>query len=297
MRLGCLAILAMAACDTTPEPPGPAGLDTTVAQQAAHPPIGNTGGVAPPHEQAFPLPTAEDLLHVTPHELVLHVSLEDAYPRVVERVDGITLVSTPSHDREIRVRTAGNLLSEAQQSFGNHHGAQAVLPLLGLRPGMRVADIGCGGGRFAFPIAAAVGDEGLVWCVDLDATAIDFAKERALGEGVRNLHLVHAPFAHTLLEPGSADLAFLSDVHAFLRPDIEEDEHTHASLASFYGSIHQGLAPGGRLVIVEATSNGRRVTGDHILAQLEAWGFRLVQQRDDLLPSHHFMVFEPVRGG
>jgi SAM-dependent methyltransferase len=296
MRPACLTLLLLVACGDTPVAPPPAGPTTTVAKQAAPPPIGHTGGVTPRPDQPMPIPTAEDLLLVTPHELVLAEALQASYPRVVEQVDGITVVSTPSHTRKIRVRTPGNLLAETQTRFGDQHSAEEVLPLLGLGPGMRVADIGCGGGRFAFPFARAVGEEGLVWCIDLDATAIRFTRERAVELGITNMQLVHAPFAHTLLEPGSADLAFLSDVHAFLRPDIEEDEHTHASLASFYASIHQGLAPGGRVVIIEATSNGRRVTGEQIVAQVEAWGFRLVQRRDELLPSHHLMLFEPARG-
>ncbi len=295
MSPGCCFLLAILAACHTPEPSqAPKPAPTVQTQRVAPPPIGNQGGgVAAPADG--PLPTAEDLLHVTPHELVLAGEVLPSYPRVVEHRDGLTTVSTPSHADRVHVRTAGNLASETESRFGDRVLPDQIVTLLGVRPGMRVADVGCGGGRLAFPLARAVGAQGLVYCIDLDASAIQFARERALAGGVTNLQLIHAPFAHTLLEPGSADLALLSDVHAFQRPDIQEDALAAASLASFYASIQRGLAPHGRLVIIELTSNGRRVTGDQIQAQIEGWGFRLVQRRDELLPSHHFMVFEPSR--
>ncbi len=291
-----LPLLLLVSCNEEPAPPPTPEPEPVVAKLAAPPPIGNQGGaVSAPLPADMPLPTAEDLLHVTVHKLVLGLKLEDSYPRVVEQVDRVTTVTTPSHTNEVRVRTPGNLMSETEKRFGDRLDVEEVVALMGIEPGMRVADIGCGGGRFAFPIASAVGPDGLVYCIDLDATAIRFARERALEQGVTNLQLVHAPFANTLLEPGSADLALLSDVHAFARPDIQEDEHALASLASFYASIHQGLAPDGRMVMIEATSNGRRVTGEQIEAQLEGWGFRVVQKRGEMMPTHHFMVLEPVR--
>ena len=45
---------------------------------------------------------------------------------------------------------------------------ERVVESLGLEPGTSVADIGSGGGYFAFRLAAAVGTSGRVYAVDLD---------------------------------------------------------------------------------------------------------------------------------
>lgn len=48
-----------------------------------------------------------------------------------------------------------------------------------LRPGDRVADLGCGPGYFTLPMTRLVGDRGRVFAVDLDPTAIDRVRRRA----------------------------------------------------------------------------------------------------------------------
>src|SRR6476620_1623775 len=53
-----------------------------------------------------------------------------------------------------------------------------VLDALGVKPGHRVADIGCGFGYFTFRLAARVGAEGKVDGVDSDQEAITKVRER-----------------------------------------------------------------------------------------------------------------------
>ena len=53
-----------------------------------------------------------------------------------------------------------------------------VFDALGVKPGHRVADIGCGFGYFTFRLAARVGAEGKIYAVDIDKEAIDKVRER-----------------------------------------------------------------------------------------------------------------------
>lgn len=57
----------------------------------------------------------------------------------------------------------------------------------GIRPGMRVLDIGCGGGDVTFLVAQLVGPEGSVVGIDRDPRPIAAASERARSTGATNV--------------------------------------------------------------------------------------------------------------
>jgi ubiquinone/menaquinone biosynthesis C-methylase UbiE len=64
-----------------------------------------------------------------------------------------------------------------------------MMALAGLRPGMRVLDIATGRGEPAVRLARAVAPGGSVLGVDVSASMLGMAKERAAREGVSNLEL------------------------------------------------------------------------------------------------------------
>ena len=94
-------------------------------------------------------------------------------------VDGMTGDSTyvlGHADAEIR-----RLLLQGQMY--NHH-TEHALRLAGLRPGMRVLDVGCGPGDVSFVASRLVGPTGTVLAVDAAADIIEFARTRAAELGV-----------------------------------------------------------------------------------------------------------------
>ena len=64
---------------------------------------------------------------------------------------------------------------------------ERMLHEAGLRPGMRVLDLGCGAGDVSLLAAELVGPEGHVVGVDRVASAIEFAASRAEHEGICNV--------------------------------------------------------------------------------------------------------------
>src|SRR5262245_6528714 len=62
----------------------------------------------------------------------------------------------------------------------------------GIRPGMRVLDIGCGVGDVSMLLAEAVGETGSVLGFDSEPRAIEVARERALAAGFPNIEFVVA---------------------------------------------------------------------------------------------------------
>ena len=61
-----------------------------------------------------------------------------------------------------------------------------LLAALALRPGEKVLDVGCGGGRTTLACREAVGEAGSVLGVDVSAVILDVARARGAGLGLRS---------------------------------------------------------------------------------------------------------------
>jgi SAM-dependent methyltransferase len=110
-------------------------------------------------------------------------------------------------------------------------GTRRVLLDAGLRPGMRVADLGCGVGMVTALLGDLVGPWGHVVGIDASAAQLEQARQR-LSPGTTNISFVEASATGTGLAPESFDLVYcrfllihlleperaLSEMWALLRP-------------------------------------------------------------------------------
>jgi len=100
---------------------------------------------------------------------------------------------------------------------------ETMLRRAGLAPGMRVLDIGCGGGDVSLMAAALVGPSGSVLGIDRSAGAVAAAQRRASAEGVRHVAFAMSEFdTFTAGRPfdaliGRFVLMYLADPSATLR--------------------------------------------------------------------------------
>jgi ubiquinone/menaquinone biosynthesis C-methylase UbiE len=115
-----------------------------------------------------------------------------------------------------------------------------VLKILAIQPGMRVADVGAGTGLYTIPMAEAVGAEGAVFAVDISPNFLNFIAARAELQGLVNVCTVLGTQDSTQLPPGTLDLVFICDTY-----------HHFEDPAAVLGSIHRGMKPGARLVIID----------------------------------------------
>lgn len=166
----------------------------------------------------------------------------------------------------------------------------AIVAASGVKPGMRVADIGAGTGLFTLLFAHAVGHKGHVTAVDISPTFAKNIQRRAQSEKLGNVSTRVNNQIDTDLPPASIDLAFVSDTyHHFEQP--------RAMLAS----IHRALRAGGTLIVIDF----ERVEGKssdwvlgHVRAdkrqvarEIEAAGFRLAADTR-LLKENFYLRFE-----
>ena len=150
-----------------------------------------------------------------------------------------------------------------------------------------VADLGAGTGYFTFRIAPLV-PQGRVYAVDIQAEMLRIIEDRAETEGFGNV----APVLGTETGPGlrasSTDLTLLVDsYHEFSHP------------AEMLAGIYRATRPGGRIVLVEYRAEDpdvpirrlHKMTEAQVRLEVEAAGFRFVENRD-VLPQQHLLVFE-----
>lgn len=129
---------------------------------------------------------------------------------------------------------------ERDNPFTSATRAASLIEASGLKPGMKVLDLGCGPGRLAIPAAAAVMPGGEVLAVDLQPAMLRRAQARAASAGTGNIRFLQAAIGEGRLGSGEFDRAFLVTV-------LGEIPDRAAALAE----IFRALKPGGILTVAE----------------------------------------------
>ena len=123
---------------------------------------------------------------------------------------------------------------------------EEVIKIIGLKPGMVIADIGSGSGVFTRPFAKAVaGADGKAIAVDIDAALLSYVSESAGKQGIKNIETHLAPIDDPKLSGPILDVAFFHDVFHH----IEHRDQYVKNLAKY-------IKPGGRIVLIERASHG-----------------------------------------
>ena len=136
---------------------------------------------------------------------------------------------------------AGEAQREKDQRVGDIFAAMA------LQPGSVVADIGAGPGFFTVRLAEAVGSGGRVFAVDVSASVLRSLRSRVEQEGLKNVEVIEGSASNPNLPEAMLDAALIVNAYHEMTEHQAMLEH-----------IKKALKPGGRLVIVEPISPGRR---------------------------------------
>ena len=96
---------------------------------------------------------------------------------------------------------------------------EQVMDAIGVNPGMTVAEIGAGRGRYVVQLAVRVGPEGKVYAEDIDEAALRHLEERCRRWELENVETVLGDTLHPRLPEGALDLIFIiSSYHHFEDP-------------------------------------------------------------------------------
>lgn len=166
---------------------------------------------------------------------------------------------------------------------------QALIDLLPLKPGDTAVDMGCGSGYYARRLAARVGPEGRVLCVDIQPEMLEIARRLAERDGISNIEYILGTSDDPMLEAATVDLILLVDVyHEFAAPDAMLER------------MRTALKPDGVAALAEYRLEGdtaawikleHRMSVEQVKKEWLPAGFAL-KELYEALPSQHLFLFE-----
>jgi arsenite methyltransferase len=159
-----------------------------------------------------------------------------------------------------------------------------VVETLGVKPGMKVADLGSGSGLFTRPIAKAAAPAGVVYAIDINDALLKIVDRSATEQRIGNIRTVlGAPDDPKLPEP--VDLIFICDTL-----------HHIEKQAQYLKNLAKYLRPGGRVAIIDFSQSwpaGHEAMA-YNLASLKGWmrdaGFTRVSAHD-YLDNSFFVIW------
>jgi ubiquinone/menaquinone biosynthesis C-methylase UbiE len=168
-----------------------------------------------------------------------------------------------------------------------------IMEALALRPGETVADIGAGSGYFTIPVAKAVGPKGKVLAIDISQHMLDYIERRIKAEQLGNVELRKVERDDPQLPDGGVDLILMVDtIHYTLEPEAR---------TSYAKKLRAGLAPGGRVVIIDYIPKPweerpwgpppqQHLSRETLNEDMARGGLKVLKEYD-FLPEQYFVVY------
>lgn len=164
---------------------------------------------------------------------------------------------------------------------------ETALDAIGIKPGMKVADVGAGIGYFTLRLARRVGPGGIVFANDVQPEMLSILRERAASAKLTNIKPILGAEADPKLPKNELDLVLMVDVY-----------HELSQPQRMLERIRDSLKSDGRLVLLEYRKEDPHIPirPEHKMsvaeakAEVEAEGYRLEKVLKDL-PRQHILVF------
>jgi len=152
---------------------------------------------------------------------------------------------------------------ELDNPFTKTNCAEVIIGYLGLAPGMKVLDAGCGPGRLTLPAAEVVGQQGKVLAMDIQDEMITRVREKVQIAGLQNVEYLQAGLGDGKLRRGYFDRALLVTVLGEIPDQL-----------SALKEIYDALKPGGILSVTEVIFDPHFQHRETVLFAADKAGFR-----------------------
>ncbi len=162
---------------------------------------------------------------------------------------------------------------------------EEVFKIVDISPGMTVAEIGAGKGRFVVQLAVRVGSKGKVYAEDIDDSALRYLESRCERWDLENVEAILGDVIDPKLPEGELDLIMVvSSYHHFDDP------------VSLIRNAKSALKPEGKLAIVEWVPwnrNDREGTPpEEVEEEMNVAGYRLERTKSlDLAKKLNIYIF------
>ena len=159
---------------------------------------------------------------------------------------------------------------------------------MGLREGMKVADLGTGSGHYAVAAGHVIGTSGRVYAVDILEDLLHHVKDAARRQHLRNVETIWGNIEKvggTKLRPQAVDGIILSNT-------LFQIERRDGLIAE----IKRILKPGGKLLVVDWAGSYGHMGPDpkHVVSERDAEelfiGAGFHKQKDFRAGAHHYAI-------
>jgi predicted methyltransferase len=178
-------------------------------------------------------------------------------------VAGQDALRFPKPDRPVAPIVAPHYSTEEKRDRLGE--AERVMDRLGIKPGMRVADVGAGDGYYTVRLARRLGPGAMIYAQDVEPKYLRGLEQRLEREGIRGVTLVRGTAGDPKLPPASVDVALLSHMY-----------HEVENPYEFLYRLRPALAHDARVAIIDVD----KPTQDHgtpprlLRCELAALGYR-----------------------
>ena len=153
---------------------------------------------------------------------------------------------------------------------------EQVMDAIGIKPGMVVAEIGAGHGRYVVQIAVRVGETGKVYAEDIDAASLKHLDQRCKRWGLEHVASILGDVTDPKLPEGELDVIFvISAYHHFQDP------------VALMRNARPSLKPNGIVAIGEWLT---ATSPEKVEAQMQAAGYKL-ERTETFLEKNNLYIY------
>src|SRR5215472_2483689 len=188
----------------------------------------------------------------------------------------------PSPDRPVAAIISPAYSTEEERDRKGE--AVRVMDRLGIRPGMRVADIGAGAGYYTVRLAQRLGPGATIYAEDINGQYLEGLRRRLGREGLSHVKVIEGAPRDPRLPAAAVDVALLSHVYHEIENPYE----------LFY-RLHVSLAPGGHVAIIDVDkpTQAHGTPPALLRCELMALGYRQVDFTSLAPADGYLAVFVP----
>jgi ubiquinone/menaquinone biosynthesis C-methylase UbiE len=164
------------------------------------------------------------------------------------------------------------------------HQPDKVMDTVGVKPGMRIGEVGAGYGYFTFHLSRRVGNSGRIYANDIASRALAALRREAGNKGITNIETIVGEVEDPLLPMGILDMVFI--VNAF---------HDLAKPVELLNNLVPSLKPDAPVVIIDRDPSkfrdpvGHFLTKEEVLEMIEQSDFEL-DRIETFLPQHNIYI-------
>jgi ubiquinone/menaquinone biosynthesis C-methylase UbiE len=133
-------------------------------------------------------------------------------------------------------------IPEWEKDWNRKQPPEKVMDSIGIKPGMTIAEIGAGTGRYAIQVSMRVGEKGKVYANDIDSSALKELRHRCKRDGINNIETVLGTLTDPKLPKGKIDFIFFINTYHHIDQPVKLLKNAIAA-----------LKPNGKMVIIEHT--------------------------------------------